>query len=734
MVRKALIIANGTFDDPTIPALKSPVPDGQRLKQLLERADIGPYDVEFHSDGNCQFLRARIQSFFDDAAPDDLVLLYVTGHGFKDRGGKLYFTTRDSEKRVLGATAIEARFFVERMQECAARTQIWFLDTCYAGAFARGVAFKGATSVTRDDFTGTMPEEDENDRPGRVVITASTAIEMAAEKEAGEERTVQSLFTRYLIEGIETGTPDRENSGVITLDSLFRHVRSKVQAETSRAQSPERWVFGGDGNIALTRNPLRRAELPPTVQKLMRSTSPNKRSDAVRALLELANGQDQQVGALAVEGLNRLSGDRDTVVEAVAKLALGKLGGGQERAQPQAPVGSARSEAVVEPVAQPTQSEGPATAEMASAPEISLQDDDSSTTQQPTKAEKVAFSPEQPELIEESISQPLEETQPESTAEEIELKFATRDQIYSAGDHEPNPAPTQPRARARFPGWLKWAGGASLAVTFLLIAVGSRDNPAPVASDSVDLTSSGNAPFDAPPSIDAAAPPETLAPANASSNATIDQVRPAASVAPTQTRPAPAVTPEKAPLTPAFGTSLTGSAPNGTSLLSVPAPTSALDVTRPVATSTQDQTAPVRSDRNIEFEMLKKDMQKLSETQSAFSGVLNAMNDTAMTAIKRRVSDYPKELIGHWRNTTTSLNQTQDRNIILSTSGDAESWEVTPRGRSKTSKGTWIVSGSSIRLRIAGKPEMFYPFSIFNGQLVFPNVAGERQFWDKTKN
>lgn len=37
--------------------------------------------------------------------------------------------------------------------------------------------------------------------------------------------------------------------------------------------------------------------------------------------------------------------------------------------------------------------------------------------------------------------------------------------------------------------------------------------------------------------------------------------------------------------------------------------------------------------RNIEFEMLKNEMQKLSQMQQAMSGVLNAMNETAMKAI-----------------------------------------------------------------------------------------------------
>lgn len=37
--------------------------------------------------------------------------------------------------------------------------------------------------------------------------------------------------------------------------------------------------------------------------------------------------------------------------------------------------------------------------------------------------------------------------------------------------------------------------------------------------------------------------------------------------------------------------------------------------------------------RNIEFEMLKNEMQKLSQMQQAMSGVLNSMNETAMKAI-----------------------------------------------------------------------------------------------------
>ncbi len=39
--------------------------------------------------------------------------------------------------------------------------------------------------------------------------------------------------------------------------------------------------------------------------------------------------------------------------------------------------------------------------------------------------------------------------------------------------------------------------------------------------------------------------------------------------------------------------------------------------------------------RNVEFEMLKNDMQKLSQMQQAFSGVLNGMHETAMNAVRK---------------------------------------------------------------------------------------------------
>ncbi len=47
-----------------------------------------------------------------------------------------------------------------------------------------------------------------------------------------------SVYTRYLIEGIETGAADRDNDGVISVDELHEYAKQKVQ-EAAPAMKPK---------------------------------------------------------------------------------------------------------------------------------------------------------------------------------------------------------------------------------------------------------------------------------------------------------------------------------------------------------------------------------------------------------------------------------------------------------------------------------------------------------------
>ena len=227
MARRALIVANGKFADQSISPLKSPVPDARRLKALLCRPEVGGYEVTLCLDERMAGVLLTVQQFFDDAQPDDLHFVLITGHGIKDRSGKLHFATADTQVKALSATSVEARFINERMEESRADQQLLFVDTCYSGAFQRGTVNKSTSpTVTLDDFA-------DDGVTGRAIITASTAIQVAGERESGG--AIQSIFTKHLIEGIRERRRRSRGNGQ---DQARPAVRAYPDADEKRGTRP----------------------------------------------------------------------------------------------------------------------------------------------------------------------------------------------------------------------------------------------------------------------------------------------------------------------------------------------------------------------------------------------------------------------------------------------------------------------------------------------------------------
>ena len=313
MAARALILANGVFADPAIPRLVSPVPDGGRLKALLERADVFPYEATLAPDLGAQAAREAVAEFCHGADAGDQLLLFISGHGLKDAHGKLYFATADSWKTKLKATTLEARFVIECMQESAAERQLVFLDTCYSGAFARGVTPKSAAqSISKEDFGG--------DWQGRAVVTATTAVQLAAEAEA--DGFMQSRFTRALIDAIENGRADRGGRGQIRLDELFAHIGGALKGT---GQTPQLFSDKLAGEIVIAKNPAAVA-LPEEVVALLASPNARERGLAVDTLAAIARTEATVLARVAVGRLRVLEEEDDSsLVRAAAMLALQRL-------------------------------------------------------------------------------------------------------------------------------------------------------------------------------------------------------------------------------------------------------------------------------------------------------------------------------------------------------------------------------------------------------------------------
>jgi len=97
-MRSALIIANTEYTDPGLAQLTAPGRDAEDFARVLKEKDICAFDeVNVLLNQPEYVVRGSIDEFFDQKKPDDLLLLYFSGHGVRDEYGSLYLavnTTR----------------------------------------------------------------------------------------------------------------------------------------------------------------------------------------------------------------------------------------------------------------------------------------------------------------------------------------------------------------------------------------------------------------------------------------------------------------------------------------------------------------------------------------------------------------------------------------------------------------------------------------------------------------
>ncbi|MHC4616926.1 MAG: caspase family protein [Planctomycetota bacterium] len=243
--RFALILASAQYKDKGLHQLVTPAQDAEALARVLEDPSIGGFEVQVLSDRPSHTVRKTIDGFFIDRRPDDLLLLYFSGHGIKDLNGQLYLATIDTERRLLRSTAVSAYSINEMMRLSRSRKQVLLLDCCYSGAFARGMVAKADARIgTWEHFGG----------EGRAILTASDSMQYAFEGDEviGEGR--RSVFTDAVVHGLETGQADLDRDGYVSLDDLYKYVVEHVAA-TRPQQQPEKWLLGEKGKMIIARSP-----------------------------------------------------------------------------------------------------------------------------------------------------------------------------------------------------------------------------------------------------------------------------------------------------------------------------------------------------------------------------------------------------------------------------------------------------------------------------------------------
>src|SRR5207237_2426451 len=99
--------------------------DVSALAQVLADPQLGGFDeVKPLVNASAADVRLEIESFFDDKLPDDLLLLYFTGHGVRDDQGQLYLAVNDTKHNRLRASAIDAAYITSLMDRSRSKRQV----------------------------------------------------------------------------------------------------------------------------------------------------------------------------------------------------------------------------------------------------------------------------------------------------------------------------------------------------------------------------------------------------------------------------------------------------------------------------------------------------------------------------------------------------------------------------------------------------------------------------------
>ncbi|MGZ8650243.1 MAG: caspase family protein, partial [Solirubrobacteraceae bacterium] len=297
-LRRALLVATGTYGDPGLAGLEAPQSDVEALAEVLGDGSIGRFEVQELVDRPTEEIKRAIEGFFGIARPHELLLLYFSGHGVLSQSRRFFFATSTTVLEYLRTTAIEDSFVNGAMHESRAKSIVLILDCCHSGAFGRGMTPKSALMVdVQHRFLGR----------GRVTLSASTELQYAfeeADPATGINELVRpppgSLFTSCLVNGLRTGEADTNEDGEISVDELYDYACQRVR-QRSPHQTPG---MAGDvrGDIVIAHS-TRRPALAPVLVQTIDSPLAGLREGAVTELERLVRSGPPPVAEVARQAL-----------------------------------------------------------------------------------------------------------------------------------------------------------------------------------------------------------------------------------------------------------------------------------------------------------------------------------------------------------------------------------------------------------------------------------------------
>lgn len=231
--------------------------DALSLAQFLEEQEGQLFsEVRFKSLINENATRDRIiqgmTSHLGKAGPDDIVFIFIAGHGIKhQRSGSYYFVPYNADSESLLSKGLRMSDFEEAVKILSKDVNkvIIVMDTCHSGAMRIGVRATG---------DGQNLAEALKEASGLFILSASKGGEESLEDEKyrlHERDSGHGAFTYALIKGM-SGKANYDGDEYISLSELFQYVAKQVPRMTDGRQHPYFRTEGTDMPFILMENKL----------------------------------------------------------------------------------------------------------------------------------------------------------------------------------------------------------------------------------------------------------------------------------------------------------------------------------------------------------------------------------------------------------------------------------------------------------------------------------------------
>jgi WD40 repeat protein len=199
----------------------------------------------------------NLNSFLNKAEVNDVVILFLAGHGMLDQNLDYYFASYDNEfenPSLKGISYVEIENIVDSIKP---RKKFIFIDACHSGEFDKDevtlasniqtsdgpVHFRVAgTDIKRKGAPGSqsifelskMLFSDMKNNSGAIIVSSAGGAEYAMEGDKWQN----GIFTYCLLKGLKEKKADLNKDGIITASEIQKYVYKEVSDKTNGKQRP----------------------------------------------------------------------------------------------------------------------------------------------------------------------------------------------------------------------------------------------------------------------------------------------------------------------------------------------------------------------------------------------------------------------------------------------------------------------------------------------------------------